>query len=424
MAKKLLFYTGNFILIAFSVIFSVYLYWQNSNLTVKFLKQHQPSLLMMIITIYILTYLFDIYYYSSQQNSKDWIKMIVSIFFRVFLMLMITAFIHFFLFINIKIGRFIYLYTLIQLTIYFSVENLLNIHHKIQFQFSRIKWLSDIPIEKIKQSYALNLPESKFQPTSTQPHLIIYDYPPNRQNNLQELLCYKISGTRTIDTISFIEEIAECIPIDYIDEYWLLYNLKNKDVFYERFKRLADVIVSFFLLIILFPVGFLFALIHFFSSPGSLFYCQDRLGKKGIPFKIVKFRTMIRDAEKQGPQFAKKKDPRITAVGNLMRKFRIDEVPQLINVLKGDMSMIGPRPERSVFVEKLEKDIPFYRLRLEVKPGLTGWSQINIHYAGADLADQIKKLEYDFYYIKNRNLILDIKILIKTIKTMLYFKGR
>ena len=132
---------------------------------------------------------------------------------------------------------------------------------------------------------------------------------------------------------------------------------------------------------------------------------------------------MVNDAEKDGPRFSHRDDERVTVIGRIMRDYRIDEVPQLINVLKGDMNLIGPRPERRDFIDELEKKIPYYKLRLEVRPGLTGWAQVNFPYAGKDLQDHIHKLEYDFYYIKNRSLPLDILILLKTIKTIVSRRG-
>ena len=151
---------------------------------------------------------------------------------------------------------------------------------------------------------------------------------------------------------------------------------------------------------------------------------HPRLVKNGKRFRKVKFRTMVRDAEKHGPQWAKKDDNRVTSVGRFLRKTRFDEIPQLWNIFRGEMSFVGPRPERPEFVEQLEQDVPFYRERLLVKPGLTGWDQISGEYHSASRADSLKKLQYDLYYIKNRSLFLDITIILKTIKTVLAGAGR
>ena len=146
--------------------------------------------------------------------------------------------------------------------------------------------------------------------------------------------------------------------------------------------------------------------------------------KNGKPFKAIKFRTMIKDAEKSGPQIAVKNDNRVTKLGKALRMTRLDEIPQLFNIIRGEMSFVGPRPERPEFVEELEKDIPYYRERLLVKPGLTGWDQISGEYHSASKADSLKKLQYDLYYIKNRSLFLDVGIILKTIKTVLSAVGR
>jgi len=159
------------------------------------------------------------------------------------------------------------------------------------------------------------------------------------------------------------------------------------------------------------------------NSPGPFLFMQQRTGKSNRKFMAVKIRTMSKNAEHNGPQWAVKNDPRVTRSGRIMRKMRIDEIPQLINVLRGEMSFIGPRPERPEFIEKLEKKIPYYNERLLVKPGLTGWAQINFPY-GASEKDALDKLQYDLYYIKNRSFILDLSIVLKTIKTVLSAGGQ
>lgn len=189
-----------------------------------------------------------------------------------------------------------------------------------------------------------------------------------------------------------------------------------------RVKRLSDVVVAALLLICTLPVSLLAALAIKLDSKGPVFYSQERVGLYGKRFTVYKFRTMRTDAEKNGAQWATKGDPRITRVGHLLRKMRIDELPQLLCVLKGDMSMVGPRPERAVFVEKLREQIPFYIGRLKMKPGLTGWAQVRYHY-DTSLEDVQKKLEYDMYYYENMSLLLDFQILLRTIYVVLTGKG-
>jgi lipopolysaccharide/colanic/teichoic acid biosynthesis glycosyltransferase len=159
------------------------------------------------------------------------------------------------------------------------------------------------------------------------------------------------------------------------------------------------------------------------GNRGSLFYTQERVGINRKLFKIVKFRTMVKDAEKSGAQFAVENDVRITKFGKFLRATRVDEFPQFWNILKGDMSVIGPRPEREVFVEQLSEKIPFYETRHVIKPGLTGWAQVKTKYGITD-EDHLRKLQYDLYYIKNRSVFLDIRILVKTLSTVIFFKGQ
>jgi len=223
--------------------------------------------------------------------------------------------------------------------------------------------------------------------------------------------------------VTYIEDTTEKIPLKYVDELWVLKNIRTYESIYDKVRRIFNFISSLILLVILFPLAFIFAILNRIESKGSLFYIQQRQGYRDQTFNMIKFRTMIHNAEKNGPQFTEHGDTRITKIGKLMRRYRIDEVPQFLNVLKGDMNLIGPRPERKDFVDMLEKEIPYYKLRLEVRPGLTGWAQVNYSYAGYNLEDHLNKLEYDFYYIKNRSLPLDIFILLKTIKTIVGKRG-
>ncbi|EKN66457.1 undecaprenyl-phosphate galactose phosphotransferase [Neobacillus bataviensis LMG 21833] len=188
---------------------------------------------------------------------------------------------------------------------------------------------------------------------------------------------------------------------------------------YLYFKRFIDIILSLLGLIVSLPVITLFAIFIRLESPGSSFFLQERVGLNGKYFKIIKLRSMGIDAEKNGAQWAQKQDPRVTKIGAFIRITRIDELPQLWNVLIGDMTLIGPRPERPIFTAQFNKEIPNFIDRLKVKPGVTGWAQVN---GGYDISPK-EKLELDRYYIKNVNLILDLKILFKTIKVCLTGNG-
>lgn len=194
---------------------------------------------------------------------------------------------------------------------------------------------------------------------------------------------------------------------------------KEFPLFYSLCKRMVDVVVSFVALVVLLPVILLFALIVMIETPGSPFFLQERLGQSGRAFTIMKLRSMYSDAEKNGAQWAVKNDSRVTRVGKLIRQTRIDELPQLWNVLKGDMSIVGPRPERAVFIEEFQKTLPSFCQRLAVKPGLTGWAQIN---GGYELTPA-EKLELDLYYIQHTNIRFDVKIMIKTLRVIVTGDG-
>lgn len=225
---------------------------------------------------------------------------------------------------------------------------------------------------------------------------------------------------------SFYEEITDSIPKEYLNfDFYNNINLiqNNENRFYKLFHRLLDIFISLLgIVILLVLIPFIF-LINLIFNRGPLFYIQERVGEKGKTFKIYKLRTMIVDAEKNGAVWAIKNDKRITIFGKFLRNTRLDESPQFFNILKGEMSIIGPRPERPEFVNKLEEEIPYYGLRHVIKPGITGWAQVKYPYAGS-VEEQEKKLRYDLYYIKEQSLFIDFKILIKTITTVLFFRGQ
>ena len=197
------------------------------------------------------------------------------------------------------------------------------------------------------------------------------------------------------------------------------YSNVNGNILFDAYQRILDIALSLIGLLIGIPLIFIFGIIIKIEDNGPITYKQERLGKGGKKFYIYKLRSMRTDAEKFGAQWAEKDDPRITKVGKFIRKTRIDEIPQLFNILKGDMSIIGPRPERPSFTEEFNKEIPGFINRLAVKPGLTGWAQVN---GGYEITPE-EKLREDIYYIKNRNILLDLKILFKTVKVVLTGDG-
>ena len=225
------------------------------------------------------------------------------------------------------------------------------------------------------------------------------------------------SGVMVTDLTSFYELIMRKVPLSGVQETWFLENIAREVSFYDPLKRASEFVGALALGIVLIPFELLIALLVALTSRGPVIYRQVRVGERGKNFTLYKFRTMRVDAEKDGAQWATKNDARTTPIGSLLRKSHLDELPQLWNIVRGDLSFVGPRPERPEFVEKLEARIPYYEARLFIKPGVTGWAQIN-HRADLTDADVIEKLQYDIYYLKNRSPILDWAIILKTIKSV------
>ncbi len=240
---------------------------------------------------------------------------------------------------------------------------------------------------------------------------------------MHELIEYKFMGIEITDAVGFYEELTGKIMVENLNPSWLLF---SEGFYVGRFqrvkKRTLDLLVALSIFILTLPVFILSALIIKLESPGGVFYIQERVGKHGRPFKVFKFRSMREDAEKDGPVWAAADDERVTRFGRFIRKVRIDELPQLLNVLEGTMSFVGPRPERAVFVDQLVQRIPYYNIRHMVKPGITGWAQIYYPY-GASEEDALHKLEYDLYYIKNLSIAMDLSTIFQTIKVILFQKG-
>ncbi|MDC7995689.1 sugar transferase [Altibacter sp. HG106] len=222
------------------------------------------------------------------------------------------------------------------------------------------------------------------------------------------------------------EEITQRVPVQHVDKDFYRYfpfSRSNQNKLYLFFHRILDLVLSIIGLAFGILISPIILIGNLFGNRGPLFYTQTRVGRNGKHFKIYKLRSMVTDAEKQGAQYATLKDARITKFGRFLRRSRFDEIPQFINVIKGDMSVIGPRPERPVFVAQLAEEIPFYEVRHVVKPGVTGWAQVNAKY-GVSAEDALEKLQLDLYYIKKRSLFLDISIVIKTLSTIIFFRGQ
>ena len=247
-----------------------------------------------------------------------------------------------------------------------------------------------------------------------------------RRNALpvNELLKCRIEGIEVIDGVTFFEMLTGKLIVQTINPGWLIFSEGFQKSRTRRFiKRTLDLILSFVLLLIFLPVILVIAILIKIDSKGPVIFSQDREGEKKKTYRIHKFRSMVEDAENSsGPVWTQDDDARVTRVGKIIRKFRLDELPQLWNVLKGEMSFVGPRPERPVFVEELEKIIPYFGVRSSVKPGITGWAQICYGYADS-VEDVIEKLNYDLFYIKNMSILMDLMIVLRTIKIVLFRKG-
>jgi sugar transferase (PEP-CTERM system associated) len=239
-----------------------------------------------------------------------------------------------------------------------------------------------------------------------------------------DLLACRLAGIAVVEILSFLERETGKVNVDLVNPSWLIFSegfsVKAR---VEVLTRILDVTVSMALLVIGSPVLLLVAAAVALDDGFPVLYRQRRVGKGGAVFTLLKFRSMVRNAEAAGvPQWARTGDSRVTRVGGLLRKLRLDELPQLFNVVKGDMALVGPRPERPEFVERLSREIPYYQERHVVKPGITGWAQLSYPYGASD-RDALEKLQYDLYYIKHKSLVFDLIVLLQTAEVVLWGKG-
>ncbi len=258
--------------------------------------------------------------------------------------------------------------------------------------------------------------------------ILAFDYTQGEMSKeeIHQILELRFKGKFIYDFPSFYEELTGKVPLSYIDSRWLLSDeeLQGKvSKFYSRLKRLLDILFSTTLLTITFPLWIFIALAIMLDGKGKVLFAQERFGLRKHPFVCYKFRTMRMGAEEEtGPKWSSKDDPRITRFGKILRKTRADELPQLWNILKGNMSFVGTRPIRQYFADQLAEKIPYYDLRFLIKPGLTGWAQVNQGYSGSE-EGQFEKFQYELFYIKKMSIFLDLYIVFKTIKTVIKRKG-
>src|SRR3989338_6172624 len=224
-----------------------------------------------------------------------------------------------------------------------------------------------------------------------------------------------IKGSEVTTVASLTEQVQQKVPISELEKMWFIENIRISASVYEKTKSIIERGTALLLIVLGVPLMMLIAICVKVTSKGPAIYRQTRIGKKSATFMLYKFRTMYENAEQNGAVWAKEKDPRVTPVGRFLRRTHCDELPQLINIIKGDLAFTGPRPERPSFVEILKEKIPYYEIRHMIRPGITGWAQIKYQY-GSSIEDAQEKLEYDLYYLKNRSIALDLAILVKTIK--------
>lgn len=248
----------------------------------------------------------------------------------------------------------------------------------------------------------------------------------NETHWAERLVKNRLEGSSIIHIRDFYEQMWQKVPAHFVDDHWFV--LTDGFTWVEspiqiRTKRWMDFALATFLLLLTWPIMLISAVLIKLTSPGTIFYKQKRVGRSGKDFVIYKFRSMRNNAEVNGAQWACENDPRVTSIGKWLRLTRIDELPQLFNVIKGDMSFVGPRPERAEFNIEIEKVVPFYTIRNCVRPGITGWAQVKYPY-GASIEDSKEKFQYDLYYIKHQNFILDLSVVMKTVSVVLLGKGR
>jgi sugar transferase (PEP-CTERM system associated) len=241
---------------------------------------------------------------------------------------------------------------------------------------------------------------------------------------LRSLLDCRLRGVQVTDLAGFFERVHDQVPIESLKVSWLIYGPGfRQNLFRTLVKRSFDLVVSAVLIVLSLPVAIVTAVLIAAEGGGPIIYRQERVGHRGEPFTVLKFRSMAHDAEKDGrAAWARANDERVTRVGRFIRRTRIDELPQLLNVLKGEMSFVGPRPERPQFVDQLNREIRYYSVRHSVKPGLTGWAQLRYPY-GASVQDAEEKLKFDLFYVKNHGLLLDLMILLQTVEVVMFRRG-
>ncbi len=423
--KRFLFYTLMFLIITIILIVSVFIHEKNLFRTSAYITTHLYPILSIVILTFVMLYATGmVSYYRKRPGTWRSFNLLQLIWYT-FLSVLIAYGITSIIFYSNRVGRSILLYNFIILSFFFIINAEHFLKSTIRNSTTYIWKCNKITPEELSNQYNIRIHNIRYdlspEDVPNNNIVIVYD----NENVIEDRLFMEklVEGFPAIPISELIELEAGLIPHRFIGEFYRISDFTGVKYFTDGTKVIIDFILAPILLLLLFPLAFTVALVHKMESPGPIFFKQLRAGKNGEPFYLIKFRTMIQNAEKHGRKFASENDPRVTKIGRIMRKLRLDEVPQLINVVKGEMSLIGPRPERPEFIEKFSKQIPYYKLRLEIKPGLTGWAQVHYKYTGPRIEEQIRRLEYDLYYIKNRNILLDMIVLLKTVGVVLKAEG-
>jgi len=432
--RKILLFSGDILIFYFSLFLALIIsFWKD--FTWKIFLEHFLPFSILYFFWLIIFYIFEIYNLSLfSKVSILYNRILISLVFALFLGITFFYFIPFFgispktnlLLIIIIFGVLLLAWRKLFYSLFFSSY----FQNKVAFVGNKNPYVEELALTIQKNPYLgyklitfLNSKDDIFKKIKEEKIdtlILTENFISNPQlvENLYQCFSLKINF---IDLAQFFEIICEKIPISFINQIWFLENLKEgKKIFYEKLKRIIDILLSSLILIFTFPLWPFIILAIKLEDKGSLFYKQKRIGKEKKPFFLIKFRSMKEGAEKEtGAVWAEEEDSRTTKVGRILRRIHLDEIPQMFNVLKGDISLVGPRPERLEFIQQLEKEIPYYHLRHLIKPGFTGWAQIKFRYARS-IIDSYEKFQYDLFYLKNRSLILDFRILLKTFQ--LFFK--
>ena len=450
--KILLLFIDSLILVA-----SLFIYYKiaNSDLTVSnFLTQNSSGILYGLILFGILSNIFNLYNLEFVKTTRKILPLVffIGILFSIIFIftpiitpslpgkrLIIIGFVFFFT-AALALWRLFYVYIIHTPTFFKNLVVLVSDDYNKDFLSGmrqriegngnygyRIQHFLSIPKETENKETFANKFDKIITSNKIDTIIILDKNHKNISAGLNKVLIKSIQRGINVQTyLKLYEELLEAIPLKLaIREFYSIFPISrsNANYFYKLWHRVVDIVSAVFGLCITMLLIPIIAVINLFVNKGPLFYAQLRVGKGGKEYKMTKFRSMVVDAERQGAIMSAKGDARITKFGKILRKTRIDELPQFLAVLKGDMSLIGPRPERKVFVDQLSEEIPFYIARHLVRPGITGWAQVKYPY-GENLEDSYNKLEYDLYYIKNRSVTIDIRIIIKTINTVIFSKGQ